>query len=108
SARSNGEGNTDSPQGERVGDVLIAQAANHLQSVAVLDLYVRGPVAPGEVSKFADATGLELSRQREDVSRRIDELHQKISSWERDKSVTAADLDARRRDLTKLEAEAGA
>ena len=105
SAKSNGDGNTDSPQGERVGDVLIAQAANHLQSVAVLDLYVREPVAPGEVVKFADATGLELSRQREDVSRRIDELHQKISSWERDKSVSAADLDARRRDLTKLEAE---
>ncbi len=105
SARSNGDGNTESPQGERVGNVLIAQAANHLQSVAVLDLYAREPLAPGQLVKFADGTGLELSRQREDVARRIDELHQKISAWERDRSVSASDLDARRHDLAKLEAE---
>ena len=75
-----------------MGDVLIAQAANHLQSVAVLDLYVREPVAPGRVVKFADATGLELAQQREDIARRIDDLHDKISAWEREKSVSAADL----------------
>jgi 2',3'-cyclic-nucleotide 2'-phosphodiesterase (5'-nucleotidase family) len=105
SARSNGDANTEAPQGERVGDVLIAQGANHLQSVAVLDLYAREPVTPGRVVKFADATGLELAQQRADVSRRIDELHQKIAAWERDKSVSASDLDARRKDLAKLEAE---
>jgi hypothetical protein len=105
SARSSGDGNTEASQGERVGDVLIAQAANHLQSVAVLDLYAREPVVAGQVMRFADATGLELSRQREDVARHIDELHQKIAAWERDKSVSTADLDARRRDLAKLEAE---
>jgi hypothetical protein len=105
SARSNGDANTEAPQGERIGDVLIAQAANHLQSVAVLDLYAREPVAAGQVMKFADATGLELSRQRQDVARRIDELHQKIAAWERDKNVSAGDLDARKKDLAKLEAE---
>jgi 2',3'-cyclic-nucleotide 2'-phosphodiesterase (5'-nucleotidase family) len=105
SAKSSGDANTTSPQGERVGDVLIAQAANHLQSVAVLDLYVREPIAPGHVVKFADATGLELAQQREDIARRIDELHDKISAWEREKSVSAADLQARRHDLAKLEAQ---
>ena len=105
SARSNGDANTASPQGERVGEVLVAQAANHLQNVAVLDLYVREPAPPGHLVKFADATGLELSQQREDIARRIDELHDKISAWEREKSVSAADLQARRADLAKLEAQ---
>ncbi len=105
SAKSNGDANTTAPQGERVGDVLIAQAANHLQSVAVLDLYVRDAVAPGKAVKFADATGLELAQQRDDIARRIDELHVKISAWEREKSVGASDLAARRADLAKLEAQ---
>ena len=75
SPKSNGDANTTAPQGEQVGDVLIVQAANHLQSVAVLDLYVREPLVPGRIVKFADATGLELARKREDLARRIDELH---------------------------------
>jgi hypothetical protein len=105
SAKSSGDANTTAPQGERVGDVLIAQGANHLQSVAVLDLFVRESVTPGRVVKFADATGLELAQQREDIARRIDDLHDKIGAWERDKSVSAADLEARRHDLAKLEAQ---
>jgi hypothetical protein len=105
SARSSGDSNTTAPQGERVGDVLIAQAANHLQSVAVLDLYARDPPTPGHVMRFADATGLELAQQREDIARRIDDLHDKISAWEREKSVSDADLRARRQDLAKLEAQ---
>ena len=105
SAKSSGDANTTAPQGERVGDVLIAQAANHLQSVAVLDLFVRESVTPGRVVKFVDATGLELAQQREDIARRIDDLHDKISAWEREKSVSAADLQARRQDLAKLEAQ---
>ena len=105
SARSSGDTNTNSPQGERVGDVLIVQAANHLQTVAVLDLYVRDAIIPGRVLKFADATGLELSRSREDVAQRIDDLHERIAAWEREKSVSARDLEARRRDLAALEAQ---
>jgi 2',3'-cyclic-nucleotide 2'-phosphodiesterase (5'-nucleotidase family) len=105
SAKSSGDANTTAPQGERVGDVLIAQAGNHLQSAAVLDLYVRESIAPGRLVKFADATGLELAQQREDFARRIDELHDKISAWERDGSVSASDLQARRQDLAKLEAQ---
>jgi hypothetical protein len=102
-ARSNGDTNTDAPQGEQVGDVLVVQAANHLQSVAVLDLFVREPLLRGQIVKFADATGLELSRKREDLARRIDELHVKIAAWERDKSVASTDLAARRGELASLE-----
>jgi hypothetical protein len=103
--KADGDGNTSAPQPERVGDVLIVQAANHLQNVAVLDLYVRETLTPGHVVKFADATGLELARKREDLARRIDELHVKIAAWESDPGVAPRDVDARKRELAGLEAE---
>jgi hypothetical protein len=105
SAKASGEGNTSAPQGEQVGNVLIAQASNHLQSVAVLDLYVREAVTPGRLVTFADGTGLELARKREDVARRIDDLHVKLASWERDPSVAPGDVAARRAELAALETE---
>jgi hypothetical protein len=105
SARSEGDANTGAPEGERVGDVLVAQSANHLQSVGVLDLYVREPIAPGRMLTFADATGLELAARREELTRRIDELHVKIAAWERDRNVDVHDVEARRHDLAQLELE---
>ncbi|MGD0673797.1 MAG: multiheme c-type cytochrome [Polyangiaceae bacterium] len=108
SSKSTGEGNTTSPQAERIGDVIVVQTANHLQTVAVLDLYVREGAAPGRVMAFADATGLELASRREELTTRIDDLHVRIAAWERDRSVGPKDLEARRRDLARLEAERGA
>jgi hypothetical protein len=105
SVKANGDGNTTAPQGEQVGDVLVVQAANHLQSVAVLDLYVREPVEPAHLIKFADATGLEQSARREELARQIDDLHVKIAAWQRDPTIAPADIDARRKDLARLEAE---
>jgi hypothetical protein len=105
SAKSAGDGNTTAPPPEQIGDVLIVQAGNHLQSVAVLDLYVREPLQPGRLVKFADGTGLELARKREELTRRVDELHVKIAAWERDPQVAPADVAARREELGKLEAE---
>jgi len=103
--RSTGDSNTAPPPGEQVGNVLIVQAANHLQSVAVLDLYVRETPVPGHVIAFADATGMELSRKRDELRSRIDELHVKIAAWERDPAVAPADVAARRDELAKLEAQ---
>jgi hypothetical protein len=103
--KSNGDTNTTAPQGEQVGDVLIIQAGNHLQSVAVLDLYVREPLVPGHIVKFADATGLELARKREELVRRIDDLHVKIASWERDPKVAPGDVSARKQELATLEGQ---
>jgi Cytochrome c554 and c-prime len=103
SAKSAGEANTETPPGERVGQVVIAETANHLQSVVALDFFVRdGSYA------FADATGLDAAQKRAELLRRIDELHVKISNWQRDKSIAEVDLEARRADLAKLEAERAA
>lgn len=99
-----GEANTTAPPAERVGDVLVVETANHLQTVAVLDLYPRDGTGKGLV-KFADGTGIEKTRKREEISRRIDELRVRLATWEKDKSVDPKDVEARRADLAKLEAE---
>ena len=108
SSKSNGDSNTSAPQGEQVGNVLVVQGANHLQSVAVLDLYVRETPVPGHVIQFADATGLALATKREDLARRIDDLHVKIAAWERDPRVAPADVAARRSELADLESQQAA
>jgi 2',3'-cyclic-nucleotide 2'-phosphodiesterase (5'-nucleotidase family) len=95
----NGEENTDAPPPELVGDVLVAETSNHLQTVAELDLFVRN----GSF-KFADATGIARGEKRRDLDGRIDELHGKIADWEKDAKIAPADLEARRADLRKLEA----
>lgn len=101
---STGDANTKAAPAEQIGDVLIVEAANHLQTVGVLDLFVRGSVGPGLV-KFADGTGLERIKKREELEARITELRARIATWETDKSVDKRDVDARRADVAKLEAE---
>jgi hypothetical protein len=95
-----GEANTEAPPPERIGNVLIAETGNHLQTVATLDLYVRN----GDFT-FADASAIDQAQKKEEVRRRIDELHLKIAAWEQDGKIAKVDLDARRADLAKFEAE---
>jgi len=98
-----GDANTETPPAERIGGAVIAETGNHLTSAAVLDLYVRdGSYA------FADASGLDDARKRGDLTRRIDELRAKIGQWDTDGTIAKADLDARRADLAKLEADRSA
>ncbi|HXX66802.1 MAG TPA: multiheme c-type cytochrome, partial [Polyangiaceae bacterium] len=105
SVKSDGDANAAAPEAERIGDVLIAQSGNHLQSALVLDLYVRESPQRGRILRFEDGTGAELASRKHDLVSRIDELHRKIAAWERDPGVSAADLEARRRDLARLEGE---
>lgn len=98
-----GEANTSTPPAEQVGNVLILETGNHLQTLGVLDLFVR----EGSFT-FADATGLEDGRKREELGRRIQELRGRIAGWEKDGAVAKADLDARRADVARLEAERNA
>ncbi len=101
-----GEANTQAAPPERVGDVLIVQTANHLQTVGVLDLYLRGERASKDgIVKFADAVGIEKLQKRQELAARIDELRGKIAQWENDKSVDPKDVAARKADVAKLEAE---
>jgi hypothetical protein len=100
SAGGSGDVNTPAAPPERLGDVLVLQTGNHLTTVGVLDLFVRG----GSYA-FADGTGLELAQRREEIRRRVDELRGKIAQWSNDPAVKKEDLDARRAEVTKLESD---
>ena len=95
-----GEENTSVAPPELIGDVLVAETSNHLQTVGVLDLFVRG----GSY-KFRDATGIALGAKRKELESRIDELHGRIADWEKDPKIAPRDLEARRSDLARLEAQ---
>lgn len=99
-----GDTNTKPAPPEQIGSVLVVETANHLQTVGVLDLYVRDAPKTGLVP-FADGTGIERMQKREELTTRIDELRSKIATWETDKSVSRADVAARKADVARLQAE---
>lgn len=96
-----GDANTETPPGERVGDVLIAETGNHLQTVAVLDLHVRD-----DGSVFADASNLEDRQARRALDAQIKELRTKIALVTQAKSSNAED--PRQAELEKLLTERSA
>jgi len=62
----------------------------------------------GDKRRFKDGTGLESSQKKETLARRIRELRVRIAVWEQDGKIAKKDLDARRADVAKFEAEARA
>jgi hypothetical protein len=108
SAEAKGEESVKSSPAERIGETLVIQTANHLQTVATLDLFsgggARGEKKPGLIT-VADGSGIDRIKKREELSSRINELRERIATWETDKSVDAKDIAARKADMQKLEAE---
>ena len=98
--RSQTDVNDTAPPIERIGDVLIVETANHLQTVGVLDLHVRDGGF-----RFADATGVERAQRRHELTRGIDDLRVKIANWEKDPKVSQSDIVARKADLERKEKE---
>jgi hypothetical protein len=95
-----GEAN-DAPQAPALlGGTLVVQASNHLQTVAVVDYFVRG-----NDFHFQDASGIESAEARTSIARRIHDLEVRLATWEKDPSIKPEDLSARRTDLAKLKSE---
>src|SRR5262249_30195211 len=65
SSGANGDSNTKAAPPEQIGNVLIVETANHLQTVGVLDLYVRGEAPKDGLVQFADGTGIDRMQKRE-------------------------------------------
>jgi hypothetical protein len=86
------------------GSTVIVETANHLQTVGVVDLYVRGD-DPSKPLVFADAGGVARADELLGLAGRIRDLEARINSWERDKTVKPADIAARKEDLERLRAE---
>lgn len=89
---------------EIVDGKLVVQAPNHLQGVAVIDLFIRG-----EQFQFADGSGLEARAERESWERRAAELRRRMQAWSAaDSGVQAEELAQRKKDLEELEARIAA
>lgn len=99
-----GEANDGKTPPVQVGDTLVVQAPNHLQGVAVVDLFVRE-----QSFVFQDGSGVKSAERRASLERRIVELERRIAEWEkRGDAVKQSDLEARRRDLARLKKEIAA
>ncbi len=85
-----------------VGETLVVQGPNHLQGMAVVELFVRG-----DSFEFADASGVEQQEQRTSLQQRIATLEKRIAEWKQAGSVSEKDLRARESDLTRLQQELG-
>lgn len=87
-----------------VEGALVVQPPNHLQAVAVVDLYVRG----GSYD-FADGSDIATVERKDSLQRRIHDLEQRLREWEHQgTSVRPEDLKARRQDLERARAELAA
>jgi hypothetical protein len=99
-ASDKGDGNDATLAPMLVGDTLVVQAPNHLQAVALIDLFIAG-----DHQRFADGTGLQRAEQRQSLERRIADLERRIGEWQKQNSASASDLAARKADLERLRAE---
>jgi hypothetical protein len=98
-----GEANTPTPAGERIDKVIVAETSNHLQTVGILDFYVRD-----KSYEFADASGLDQGRAKSALYEKIQKLRGEKANLEQAKKSTAAmdmqrEIDDAKRELSKLE-----
>lgn len=86
-----------------IGSTLVVETSNHLQTVAIVDLFVRegdkGPLV------FSDAGGVAKADELISLTGRVRDLENRINSWERDRTISEKDLADRKADLEKLRAE---
>jgi hypothetical protein len=85
----------------RIGSTLVVQTPNHLQALAVVDLFVRD----GSL-EFRDGTGIEFQEKKASLERRIQELERRVEAWKKADNINPADLKARQADLARLKHEA--
>jgi hypothetical protein len=79
----------------RIGRTLVIESQNHLQSLHVVDLFLKG-------ASFELENAEASSEERASIDARIAELEQRIAEGERSQGVRPEDLKARRRDLSLL------
>ncbi len=96
--KDSGEGNDAPIPPLLVGSTLVVQGPNHLQAMAVVDLFTRGE--KGTV--FADGTGIALAERRQSLSARVAELTKRLNDWKASGKVNAADIAARTKDLDTM------
>lgn len=78
-----------------IGKTLVVETPNHLQSLGVVDLYVRG-----QPQDFVDGSGLESTERKLEIGRRLREIQARL-----DQGGSAKDLASLKQDQTNLQQE---
>ncbi|MFO0611741.1 MAG: multiheme c-type cytochrome [Polyangiaceae bacterium] len=86
------------------GKTLVVQTSNHMQTLAVVDLFVREPAGSTGPITFADAGGVANSEELTHIADKIKTLEDLINGWEKNAKVDKKDLEERRIDLGNLRA----
>ncbi|HKY40168.1 MAG TPA: multiheme c-type cytochrome [Polyangiaceae bacterium] len=73
-----------------IGKTLVVETPNHLQSLAVVDLYVRG-----QAFDFADGSGLESTERKLEIGRRLREIQTRLEQGGDPKDLSALQKDKR-------------
>lgn len=88
-----------------LGNTLVVETSNHLQTVGVIDLHITpADKADGQIV-FKDAGGVAKAEELLTISARVRDLEQKVNSWAGNPNVKPEDLAARKADLEKARAE---
>ncbi|HEU4583721.1 MAG TPA: multiheme c-type cytochrome [Polyangiaceae bacterium] len=82
---------------ELVGDTLVVQTSNHLQTLAYVDFFVKG-----DDFSFQDAMGIQNEERRESLERRITDLERRIAAWRAEQPPPAERISSAERDRQQL------
>jgi len=100
-----GDGNDQPKPATMIGNTVVVETSNHLQTFGVIDVFVReAEGATGRV-KLSDGGGVARAEQLLTLGQQVRELEHRINGWETDKTVNTADLAARRADLERVRSE---
>lgn len=99
-----GDTNDQTKVPELVGTTLVVEAANHLQTVSVVDLFVADQKAAGQLA-FSDGGAIKRAEEIDSVNRRIRDLEIRINGWEKSPNVDKVDLGNRKKELEALRGE---
>src|SRR6185436_18431827 len=83
-----GEANDAPTPPVRIGKTLVVEPPNHVQAVAVVDLFVRD-----DSFDFADGSGIETAERRTSLEQRVHDLELRIADSQKpDAGASAADV----------------
>jgi len=100
--RESGDGNDAPAPPTLVGDTLVVQTSNHLQTLAYVDFFVQG-----DDFSFQDGMGIQLEERRQSIERRLGELDRRLSAWRAEQPPPRPRIAAAERDRAQLARELG-
>jgi len=99
-AQEAGDANDAPAPPELVGDTLVVQTSNHLQTLAYVDFFVKG-----DDFSFQDGMGIQHEERRESLEHRISELDRRIAAWRTEQPPPAERISGAERDRQQLAQE---